>query len=173
MNKAILIGRLVRDPEVRYTASGEPVATFTIAIDRRSPANAQGQREADFIPIVTFRKTAELCAKYIGKGRLVGVSGRIQTRNYTAQDGTKRYVTEVVCDEVQFLERPPEGATPREMPYPSQSGNQGRVAGGGNARNDRLPQAQQGYDESGYYPDSDPGMMPASTVMEDDDDLPF
>lgn len=102
MNKAILIGNLTRDPEMRTGASGVPVCTFTLAINRRF-ANKQGVREADFINIVTFKQKAELCARYLTKGRKVAVEGVIQTRSYDAQDGTKRHVTEVVADEVEFI----------------------------------------------------------------------
>lgn len=102
MNKAILIGNLTRDPEMRTGASGVPVCTFTLAVNRRF-TNKQGVREADFINIVTFRQTAELCARYLAKGRKAAVIGSIQSRSYDAQDGTKRYVTEVVADEVEFI----------------------------------------------------------------------
>ncbi|SKA91567.1 single-strand binding protein [Clostridium sp. USBA 49] len=104
MNKVVLIGRLTKDPELKFTpGTGTAVATFTLAVDRRLP-NKNGQREADFVPIVVWGKQAESTANYMSKGRLMGVSGRIQTRSYEAKDGTRRYVTEVVADEVQFLE---------------------------------------------------------------------
>ena len=106
MNKAILIGRLTRDPEVRYTQSGVAVCTFTLAVDRRfarRDAN-DGQPTADFIPIVTWRKLAEICGNNLIKGRRISVEGRIQVRNYEAQDGSKRYVTEIVADEIEFLD---------------------------------------------------------------------
>ncbi len=102
LNKAILIGRLTRDPDVKYLQNGTPVASFTLAIDRTFK-NKDGQKEADFIPVVAWRKTAELCGKYLAKGSQVAVSGRIQTRSYDANDGSKRYVTEVVADEVHFI----------------------------------------------------------------------
>ena len=102
MNKAILIGNLTRDPEARTTSGGTPVTTFTLAVNRRF-TNAQGVREADFINIVTWRQTAELCARYLSKGRKVAVEGSIQVRSYDAQDGSKRYVTEVIADNVEFL----------------------------------------------------------------------
>lgn len=102
MNKAILIGNLTRDPELRTGTPGVPVCTFTLAVSRRF-ANKQGVREADFITIVTFKQTAELCARYLTKGRKAAVTGSIQTRTYDAQDGTKRYVTEIVADEVEFI----------------------------------------------------------------------
>lgn len=102
MNKAILIGNLTRDPELRTTAGGVSVCTFTLAVNRRF-TNQEGVREADFINIVTWRQTAELCARYLSKGRKAAVVGTIQSRSYDAQDGTKRYVTEVVADEVEFV----------------------------------------------------------------------
>lgn len=105
MNKVVLIGRLTKDPELKFTpGNGTAVATFSLAVDRRFTSK-DGQREADFINVVAWGKTAELVANYMGKGRLLGVSGRIQTRNYEAKDGTKRYITEVVAEEVQFLDK--------------------------------------------------------------------
>ena len=94
MNKAILIGRLTRDPEVRYTQSGTAVCTFTLAVDRKFAKKDSGQPTADFIPIVTWRKLAEICGNNLAKGRRISVEGRIQVRSYDAQDGSKRYVTE-------------------------------------------------------------------------------
>jgi single-strand DNA-binding protein len=103
MNRVVLVGRLTRDPELRFTpGTGRAVASFTLAVNRRF--KSQGQPDADFIPIVVWGKIAENTANYVSKGRLVGVSGSIHTRIYEAKDGTKRYVTEVVADEVQFLE---------------------------------------------------------------------
>ena len=97
MNKAILIGNLASDPETRTTQSGIAQCSFRLAVQRRF-ANQQGVREADFLQIVCWRQTAELCARYLSKGRKVAVEGSIQTRSYDAQDGTKRYVTEIVAD---------------------------------------------------------------------------
>ena len=105
MNKVILTGRLARDPEVRYTQSGKAVASFALAVNRRfSRNNNDGQPTADFIPIVTWRKLAEICGNNLVKGRRISVEGRIQVRSYDAQDGSKRYVTEIVADEVEFLD---------------------------------------------------------------------
>ncbi len=104
LNKVILIGRLTRDPELRYTANNVSVTTFTLAVNRRF-TNQQGEQEADFIPIVTWRTLAETCHRYLNKGRLVAVSGRLQVRSYEDSSGQRRYVTEVVADEVQFLDR--------------------------------------------------------------------
>lgn len=103
MNKVTLIGRLTKDPELKYTAgAGTAVTTLTLAVDRRFTKD--GQKEADFIPVVIWGKQAESTAQYVSKGKLLGAAGRIQTRSYDAKDGTKRYVTEVIAEEVQFLE---------------------------------------------------------------------
>ncbi|MBR1979688.1 single-stranded DNA-binding protein [Candidatus Proelusimicrobium excrementi] len=102
MNKAILIGNLTRDPEMRKTASGISACTFTLAVNRPF-ANAAGVRDADFINVVAWRKTAENCVRFLERGSKAAVIGEIRTRSYDAQDGSKRYVTEVVADEVEFL----------------------------------------------------------------------
>ncbi len=107
MNKVILIGRLTRDPELRTIASGTSTTSFSVAVNRPF-TNQDGTREADFINCVAWRKQAENIAKYCSKGTQVAVEGRIQTRSYDAQDGTKRYVTEVIADNVTFLT--PKGA---------------------------------------------------------------
>lgn len=102
MNKVILIGRLARDPEMRTTSSGISMTRFTIAVSR--PFNTQdGQQQTDFINCITWRRQAENVAKYCSKGSQVAVEGRIQVSSYDAQDGTKRYTTDVVCDNVTFL----------------------------------------------------------------------
>ena len=105
LNRAILIGRLTADPELRYTQQGHAVTTFRIAVDRPF-TNQQGERETDFFPIVTWRKLAETCAHNLNKGRLVAVEGRLQNRQYTRQDGSKGWVTEVIADNVRFLDWP-------------------------------------------------------------------
>ena len=110
MNKAFLIGRLTRDPELRYSSSNAAIVNFSIAIDRQY-TNSQGQRETDFINIVAFQKQAENIKKYVSKGSLVAVDGRIQTRNYEDKDGKRVYVTEVVADRVQFLDSRNSGNT--------------------------------------------------------------
>ena len=102
MNKAIIIGRLVRDPEMRTTTSGVNSTTFTVAVSRNY-TNPNGERDTDFLNCVAWRKQAENIAKYCTKGSQVAVEGRIQTRSYDAQDGTKRYVTEIIADNVTFL----------------------------------------------------------------------
>ena len=103
MNKAFLIGRLTKDPELKYSSSNSAIVNFTIAIDRQY-TNNQGERDTDFIPIVVFNKQAENVKKYVTKGSLVAVDGRIQTRNYEDKDGKRVYVTEIVADRVQFLD---------------------------------------------------------------------
>ncbi len=103
MNKVVLIGRLTKDVELRFTAgSNTPVATFSIAVNRNF-SNQDGEREADFINIIVWRKQAENCKNYLSKGSQVAIEGRIQTRNYDGQDGKKVYVTEVVAENVEFL----------------------------------------------------------------------
>lgn len=118
MNKAILIGNLASDPESRTTASGIAQCSFRLAVQRRF-ANASGVREADFLTIVCWRQTAELCSKYLLKGRKVAVEGTIQTRSYDAQDGTKRYVTEIIADNVEFLSTREESTAPALAPAPA------------------------------------------------------
>ena len=144
MNKAILIGNLTKDPETMTTSSGITKCNFTVACQRRF-ANAQGVREADFIPVVCWRQTAELCARYLSKGRKVAVEGSIQTRSYDAQDGTKRYVTEIIADNVEFV-------GPRED-------------GAARPRTDNPPPVQE--PPAGY------GMNNGGFTEIDDDELPF
>ena len=104
MNKVILTGNLANDPESRTTASGVAQCSFRLAVQRRF-ANASGVREADFLPVVCWRNTAEYASKYLIKGRRVAIEGSIQTRSYDAQDGTKRYVTEIIAENLEILER--------------------------------------------------------------------
>ena len=110
MNRAVVIGNLTNEPELRSTLSGISVCTFTVAVNRRVSRDAQGQKEADFIPIVTWRGLADNCFKYLHKGSKSAVTGSIQTRSYDAQDGTRRYVTEILADEVEFLSAANNGA---------------------------------------------------------------
>lgn len=102
INKAIIIGRSTKDAELRNTTTGKQVATFTLAVDR-DYKNAQGEKEADFIPCVAWGKLAEICEKYITKGKQVAVAGRIQTRSYEDKNGQKRYITEVIVSDMQLL----------------------------------------------------------------------
>lgn len=103
MNKVLLIGNLTRDPEMRSTQSGVAVCNFTIAVNRRFRNQQTGQQETDFLNIVAWRQLAELCGRYLTKGRKVAVVGSIQTRTYEAKDGSKRSTFDIVADEVEFL----------------------------------------------------------------------
>lgn len=162
MNKVVLVGRLTRDPEIRTSSSGMQIASFSLAVNRNF-RNKEGNIEADFINVVVFGKQAENVGKYITKGQMLGVEGRIQTRNYDAQDGTKRYVTEVVADNVEFLS----------------SKNSGNSASNGapvNAYVDTTssfyvdePSKDNGVDIS----TEDPFKNFGSEVALSDDDLPF
>lgn len=150
MNRVVLVGRLTKDPDLRYTPNGVPVATFTLAVNR--PFSGQnGEREADFINCVVWRKPAENVSNFLKKGSLAGVDGRIQTRNYEGQDGKRVYVTEVQAESVQFLEpknsgnRAPIGDPPPEP----------RTYGNGNTNKNDDPFAGNGQ------------------IDISDDDLPF
>lgn len=109
LNRVILIGRLTRDPELRYTPNGAAVCNFTLAINRKF-----NKEETDFIDIVVWQKAAENCANYLGKGRLAAVEGRLQIRTYETQEGQKRKVAEVVADDVRFLDKGGTGSVHRE-----------------------------------------------------------
>lgn len=103
INRTVLVGRITRDPELRYTPNGIATCSFTLAVNRTF-SDAEGKKEADFINIVVWRKQAENVANYLRKGSLTGVEGRMQTRNYENNEGKKVYITEVVADSVQFLD---------------------------------------------------------------------
>lgn len=153
LNRVILIGRLTRDPELRYTPAGVAVTQFTLAVDRPFSSN-QGQREADFIPVVTWRQLAENCANYLRKGRLAAVEGRIQVRNYDNNEGRRVYVTEVIADNVRFLE----SANNRDEGMGTSGGN----GGSGN---------RGSY--SGARDNQDPFQDDGKPIDISDDDLPF
>lgn len=102
MNRICLVGRLTRDPELRYSASGVAVVNFTLAVDRKFK-NAQGEKETDFIQIKAFKQLAELCSNYLAKGKQAAVSGSLQISQYNDKDGNKKYSTDVIADDVQFL----------------------------------------------------------------------
>jgi single-strand DNA-binding protein len=111
LNNVVLIGRLTKDPEVRQTQSGLSVASFTLAVDRNLGGD---KKETDFINIVVWRQAAEAVGKYLSKGKMAAVQGKIQTRNYEGSDGKKVYITEVLADNVRFLDRPDSKDTPIE-----------------------------------------------------------
>ena len=123
MNRVFIIGRIVRDPEARTTQSGISTSSMTVAVNRQFK-NKDGSYDADFLPVVAWRQTADYCNRYLHKGSKVGVEGAIQTRNYTAQDGSKRYVTEIIADRVEGLDsRQTDGgnAPVRQQAAPQQS----------------------------------------------------
>jgi single-strand DNA-binding protein len=156
LNRVILIGRLTKDPELRYTPSGVAVTQFNLAVERPF-SNQQGEREADFINVVTWRQLAETVANYLRKGRLTAVEGRIQVRHYDNNEGKRVYVTEVVADNVRFLESANRGENNDQS---GGGGNFGSSSGGNN--NNR-----------GSSKNDDPFSDDGSPIDISDDDLPF
>lgn len=172
LNRVILIGRLTRDPELRYTPAGVAVTQFTLAVDRPFTSGGQGEREADFIPVVTWRQLAETCANYLRKGRLTAVEGRIQVRNYENNEGKRVYVTEVIADNVRFLESNREGGGSREEGGSSYSGGTSSGGGslGGNASQSggNRPSGNNSRNDS-----RDPFQDDGRPIDISEDDLPF
>ena len=119
MNKAILFGRLTKDVDLRTTPSGRSVAMLTLAIDR--PVTKDGNKEADFIPVVLWGKTAEAVARYVHKGQRLLVEGRIQVRSYDGKDGQKRYAIEVVVDKAEFIDKSEQGASQQDSGFGQQN----------------------------------------------------
>ena len=175
INRVVLVGRLTKDPEYRVTPSGVQVATFTLAINRTF-TNSQGEREADFINCVVFRGPAENVNNYLSKGSLAGGEGRLQSRSYENQEGLRDYVTEVVCDSVQFLE--PKGANQRQSGNDNQSYNQnnnefqnyGQDFGGNQQQGQKAPSNQQ---SNNNQQSSNPFANANGPIDISDDDLPF
>jgi single-strand DNA-binding protein len=171
MNRVVLVGRLTKDPELRYTPNGVPVATFTLAVNRNF-SNQQGERETDFINCVVWRKPAENVANFLKKGSLAGVDGRIQTRNYEGQDGKRVYVTEVLAESVQFLE--PKNATAGgrsdmgQNNAPREQGAGASYGGNNYNQNQRQNNNNQGFTRVDDDPFAGSGQIDIS-----DDDLPF
>ncbi|MGL4522860.1 MAG: single-stranded DNA-binding protein [Bacilli bacterium] len=126
INRTTLVGRITKDPELRYTGNNTAVCQFTVAVNRTF-TNQAGEREADFIPVIAWRKQAENLEKFIKKGMLLGIDGRLQTRTYEAQDGSKRFVTEVVADNVHFLESRKQETAPLPEPTPYYDPNQSQA----------------------------------------------
>ena len=155
INRVILVGRLTRDPELRVSQSNVAVATFNLAVNRPF-TDANGERGADFVNCVTFRKQAENVNKYVKKGSLVGIDGRVQTRNYENKEGQRVYVTEIVCDSVQFLE-----------PKSSNNDSDGQQNNSyTNAYNNKQNSSAGAYEEN-------PFKNSKGAVDIQDDDLPF
>ncbi|MDA2609960.1 single-stranded DNA-binding protein [Bacillus cereus] len=162
MNRVILVGRLTKDPDLRYTPNGVAVATFTLAVNRAFSTN--GEREADFISCVIWRKQAENVANYLRKGSLAGVDGRLQTRNYEGQDGKRVYVTEVLAESVQFLE-------PRNSRGEQRNSSNQQPVGAGFGNEGSSQFSNQG--NSGFKKNDDPFSNAGQPIDISDDDLPF
>lgn len=163
INNVVLVGRVVRDPELRYTPQNTAVATFTIAVNRRFK-NAQGEREADFINCVIWRQSAENLANWAKKGALIGVTGSIQVRNYENKEGQRVYVTEVLADNFQMLESRTarEGGGSYSAPQQQQQSPNQSFAGSNHAASGSTPD---------FGRDADP--FGGSPMEISDDDLPF
>lgn len=161
LNRVILIGRLTKDPELRYTPAGVAVTQFTLAVDRPFTNSQSKEREADFINIVTWRQLAETCANYLRKGRLTAVEGRIQVRNYDNNEGKRVYVTEVIADNVRFLESSNSGGNREEGGSSNANASYGGGSGSGNRGGGSREQQQ------------DPFIDDGKPIDISDDDLPF
>ncbi|MFD2117420.1 single-stranded DNA-binding protein [Paenibacillus yanchengensis] len=176
LNRVILIGRLTRDPELRYTPAGVAVTQFTLAVDR-SYTTGQGEREADFIPVVTWRQLAENCANYLRKGRLAAVEGRIQVRNYENNEGKRVYVTEVIADNVRFLESNRDTNAARDEGnsgnYQSNPGGDGGGYYGGNAANTSQGGGAGRSSNQPRQNNNDPFQDDGRPIDISEDDLPF
>ncbi|MDY4072474.1 MAG: single-stranded DNA-binding protein [Enterococcus gallinarum] len=155
INNVVLVGRLTKDPDLKYTSNGTAVATFTLAVNRNF-TNQSGEREADFINCVIWRKPAETLANYAKKGVLIGVTGRIQTRSYDNQQGQKVYVTEVIADNFQLLE--------------SKKADSSQYTQGGGVSNSQTNNYTRNQPNRNND-DSDP--FGNSSIDISDDDLPF
>lgn len=175
LNHIVLMGRLTRDPELRRTGTGIPVTTFSLAVDRDFGKTETGERETDFIDIVTWRGTAEFVSKYFAKGRMAVVSGRLQIRNWTDKEGNRRRSAEVVADNVYFGDSKRDNA---ESSYGGQSYGGSQNYGGGQSYGGQNFGAPQGQ-SYGYGAPAAPqtGGAPASdfALIEDEDEknMPF
>ncbi|WP_152080832.1 single-stranded DNA-binding protein [Sporolactobacillus terrae] len=157
INRVVLVGRLTKAPELRYTPNGVAVTSFTLAVNR--PFKKQdGEQEADFIPIVVWRKAAENAANFLNKGSLAGIDGRIQTRNYENNEGKRVYVTEVIADSVQFLE-------PKGTHSSNQSASGDNYSSGSKSTGISQSQGAPSFD--------DPFTGDGKPIDISDDDLPF
>ncbi|MBQ1372560.1 MAG: single-stranded DNA-binding protein [Oscillospiraceae bacterium] len=176
LNHIVLMGRLVRDPELRRTQSGVPVATFRMAVDRDFGNRETGEREADFIDVVAWRQTGEFVSKYFAKGRMAVVSGRLQIRNFTDKDGNKRSAAEVVADNVYFGDSKRDGDN-------SGSYNGNSYGGGNNAYGNSNAYNGRSYGDNSYAAPNGGYSAPAAPAApsasdfamleEDDSELPF
>ena len=192
INRVVLVGRLTRDPELRYTANGAAVASFTVAVNRQF-TNSQGEREADFINCVIWRKAAENFSNFTNKGSLVGIDGRLQTRNYENQQGQRVYVTEVVVENFSLLESRAEsekrnsGAGSNQAPSYNNNNNQssqspfgnnnnnnyGNNAGNGNFDNSNNNSNNNNQSNNSNNNNGDPFANNSKPIDISDDDLRF
>jgi len=165
MNRVVLVGRLTKDPELKYTPSGVAVCSFTLAVNRNF-SNQAGEKDADFINCIVWRRPAENAANFLKKGSLAGVDGRIQTRNFEGQDGRRVFMTEVVAESVQFLE-----------PRTSQNGGANNSQRGNNNSqgSQRSSYNNQNRQQNNNYTrvDEDPFANDGQPIDISDDDLPF
>lgn len=167
INRVVLVGRLTKDPELRYTPSGVAMARFTLAVNRTF--KSEGQPDADFINIIVWRKQAENTANFLKKGSLAGIEGRIQTGSYEGQDGKRVYTTDVVADSVQFLEPRSNIGAPR-TDEEQQFGASGQSNDHQRSRSEyQQPQTQANYTRV----DEDPFTNSNGPIEVSDDDLPF
>lgn len=163
LNKVILIGRLTHDPELRYTPNGQPVANFSLAVDRKMSKND----ETDFIPVVAWRRLAEICNEFLHKGKLVAIEGRLQVRSYEDKEGRKQRAFEVVADEMQMLDRSDRGTGGGggggERSYSSNRSSRPAMAGSSSSSSSRGGGGDYDDGGGGYPPSDDLGI----------DDIPF
>lgn len=192
INRVVLVGRLTRDPELRYTANGAAVASFTVAVNRQF-TNSQGERETDFINCVIWRKAAENFSNFTNKGSLVGIDGRLQTRNYENQQGQRVYVTEVVVENFSLLESRAEsekrnaGNNSNQAPSYNNNNNQssqspfgnnnnnnyGNNAGNSNFDNSNNNSNNNNQSNNSNNNSGDPFANNSKPIDISDDDLPF
>jgi single-strand DNA-binding protein len=169
INRVVLVGRLTKDPELKYTQSGLAVTRFTLAVNRPF-TNQRGERDADFINVVTWRKQAENVANFLRKGSLAGIDGRIETSSFDGQDGKRVFMTEVVADSVQFLEPRGAGGERSQQASPSYGGQpqQSQPSFNNNNYQGQSPN-QNNYTRT----DDDPFSPGGGPIEVSDDDLPF
>ncbi|SES22569.1 single-stranded DNA-binding protein [Salipaludibacillus aurantiacus] len=180
INRVVLVGRLTKDPELRYTANGIAVASFTLAVNRPF-SNQQGNREADFINCVVWRKQAENVANFLKKGSQAGVDGRIQTRSFDNNEGRRVFMTEVVAESVQFLEPRGSGGSGGGGQYAGQGAGQGGYGqqndNSGYQNNPNQGPGQGGFGQGNQggqgSQNDDPFAGDGKPIDINDDDLPF
>lgn len=170
INSVVLVGRMTRDAELRYTPNNIAVASFNLAVNRNFK-NQNGEREADFINCVIWRQQAENLANWAKKGALIGITGRIQTRNYDNEQGQRVYVTEVVAESFQMLESREQRERGQQQPQPQNDNSGSNFQNGNNSRNN----FQNGNNQGGYQSQQGSFLQGQTTNLMDisDDDLPF